>query len=227
MGHKIFISYKYKDSNVAKITRASNPNTARDYVDFLVTKFEKTDNVYKGEYDGEDLSELSDDAIWERLKDKIYDSTLTIVLISPNMKENKPERDQWIPWEISYSLKEESRKNSAGNMVKSSSNAVIAVVLPDRNNSYSYYINDNNCCSSKCRSLDTNKLFKILKKNMFNVKKPNVRVCDNDDKIYSGESSYIISIKWCDFINDINSTIDRAYKIQNSILQYDLYKEVE
>ena len=227
MGHKVFISYKYRDSNVAKITKNYNQDdTVRDYVDYIQNMFEKTDHVYKGEDDGEDLSELDEETIWETLKDRIYDSTLTIVLISPNMKENKSDKAQWIPWEISYSLKEVSRRNSAGNMVTSSSNAILAVVIPDRNNSYKYYIENNNCCDSKCRTLKTDTLFKILKNNMFNAKKPDVRICDSGSKIYSGESSYIISVKWCDFIENPNNYIERAYHNQNSIINFEIDKEI-
>ena len=110
MGHKIFVSYKYHDTDVQKITNNYwYQDTVRDYVDQLQSYFDNTDDIYKGEDDGEDLSQLSEEAIWSQLKDRIYDSTLTIVMISPNMKSFSPDREQWIPWEISYSRKVELR----------------------------------------------------------------------------------------------------------------------
>ena len=107
MGHKIFVSYKYHDSSVKKITNNPWSDTVRDYVDALENYLtNSSEHIYKGESDDEDLSNLSEDSIWEKLKDRIYDSSLTIVLVSPKMKETKKDRDQWIPWELSYSLKE-------------------------------------------------------------------------------------------------------------------------
>ena len=102
MGKKIFVSYKFADNQVENLSIYEN-STVRDYV----TKFEEildpSDNIYKGESDGEDLSNLSEATIWEKLKDRIYDSSVTIVFISPGMKESwKTERNQWIQWEISY-----------------------------------------------------------------------------------------------------------------------------
>ena len=228
MGHKIFVSYKYHDADVQKITNNYlYQDTVRDYVDQLQNYFDGTDDIYKGEDDGEDLSKLSEDAIWSQLKDRIYDSTLTIVMISPNMKSFSPDREQWIPWEISYSLKEVSRKNKAGNMVTSSSNAILAIVLPNRNGSYAYFLEDRNCCASGCRSFKTNTLFTILRKNMFNIKKPDKNLCTNHEEIYHGDSSYIYSVTWKDFIDNPNYYIEKAYHLQNSIEQYDIYKEVD
>lgn len=110
-------------------------------------------HIYKGEERCEDLSKLKDSEIWERLKNRIYDSSLTIVFISPNMKERGiSERNQWIPWEVSYSLKEISRLNSDGQPVTSKTNAMLAVVLPDLFGSYSYFLKDNSCCISMCTS---------------------------------------------------------------------------
>ena len=38
---------------------------------------------------------------------------------------NKKDRDQWIPWKISYSLKETSRKTENGDIRTGKTNAII------------------------------------------------------------------------------------------------------
>lgn len=181
MGHKIFVSYKYADEDVKNLTWWGN-STVRDYVTEFQNKLSYEDDINKGEEDDEDLSGLSDTTIWEKLKNRIYDSSVTVVFISPNMKDSsKADRDQWIPWEISYSLKEVSRKTKTGKTVTSRSNAMIAVVLPDSNGSYSYYLESRTCCSSYCTTHHTDKLFTILSKNKFNLKNPTTRECTNNE----------------------------------------------
>lgn len=150
MGRKVFVSYKYKDQDVEALASAMPPTWPCDYVDYIQNSILSEDDIYKGEKSNEDISSLPEYKIWEHLKDKIYDSTITIVLISPNMKEAKRwEKSQWIPWEISYSLRETTRNDRT-----SHNNALLAVILPDRNGSYDYY--------------DTDKLFPILKANIDN-----------------------------------------------------------
>lgn len=137
MVHKVFVSYKYADNNVKELPGYSwGQTTVRSYVDKFENRvYNNGVCVYKGEHDGEDLSGLSDYTIQEKLKERIYDSSVTIVFISPNMKDMfKRDKEQWIPWEISYSLRETTRNDRT-----SHNNAILAVILPDRNGSTAYY----------------------------------------------------------------------------------------
>ena len=150
MGHKVFVSYKYRDNDVKALPSAAPPTWPCDYVEYIQKNVLSERDVYKGEKSNEDISDWGDYRIWEHLKDKIYDSTITIVLISPNMKEpGRWQKSQWIPWEISYSLRETTRNDRT-----SHNNAILAVILPNKKGSYDYY--------------DKNKLFPILQSNIDN-----------------------------------------------------------
>lgn len=224
MGKKIFVSYKYMDSSVQHLdsTPWSEVTTARHYVDVLQSKLDKEDHINKGEKDGEDLSDFADETIWSKLRDKIYDSSVTIVLISPNMKEVwKSEREQWIPWEISYSLRETKRNDRTNHR-----NAVLAVVLPDSNGSYTYMLEPRICCESHCTTWHTDKLFKILSSNMFNKNNPNQMDCPNRESVYSGYFSYIHMVRWSDFISNVNLYITIAESICANAGEYDIHVNV-
>ncbi len=220
MGKAIFVTYKYADSLVEPLPNIQGETTARQYVDLIADFLEENDNLFKGEDDGEDLSSLKDPTIASKLGDKIFYSSVTIILVSKGMKESsKPENEQWMPWEISYSLKEQSRSGG-----KSTTNAVLAVVLPDENSSYEYYIRYNEKCKS--RTLMTGMLFQVIRDNMFNLKNAEKREC-NGTIIYSGESSYIKSVKWEDFAKNPNAFINAALEIRKNINEYELTKKIK
>ena len=220
MARKIFVTYKHNDRNVAPLGDVFA--TARDYVDELIELF-KGDEIYKGE-GNEDLSEFKDETIATHLKEKIYDSSMTLVLISPNMKDkHKKESDQWIPWEVSYSLKEISREGRT-----SRTNAMLAIVLPNSNFDYSYYLREKTCHYYNCITLETQTLFRILKENMFNIKSPAFSDCENHQpkKVYTGCPSYIDSVKWCDFIADREKHLKEAEDINSDIDNYEIVKTI-
>lgn len=220
MGKKIFISYKYADSQVEHLGHMKwfEITTARDYVDVLQSKLDEEDHINKGEDDGEDLSDFADETIWSKLRDKIYDSSVTIVFVSPGMKESwKSEKEQWIPWEISYSLRETTRNDRT-----SRRNGVLAVVLPDRVGSYNYAIESKTCCAGGCNNWHTNKLFWILRENMFNQYQKTHMNCNQGDSVYHGWPSYIHMVRWKDFIDNINFWVSQAERIQNNKEDYDI-----
>lgn len=224
MGRKIFISYKYGDELVENIQGVYN-TSVRDYIDIFQALLEETDEINKGEADDEDLSDFKDSTIASNLRDKIYDSSITVAFISRGMKENILENDQWMPWEVSYSLKEHSRGGRT-----SKSNAVIAVAIPDENRSYEYYIKDESCSHCHSRTIMTNHLFQILSKNMFNIKNPEFVDCEYHSpgsKPYKGYSSYIHSVKWSDFIADPIKFLDIAVYINDNIDNYEITKQID
>lgn len=223
MGHKIFVSYKYADDQVANLAGQRN-SSVRDYVDELESYFDSSSHIYKGESSGEDLSQLEEETIWSKLRDRIFDSTMTIVFISPGMKvSGVKEKDQWIPWEVSFSLRTTKRKNQNGDTYTSNPNAMLAVVLPDANGSYAYFLEKQTCCSGGCTTYHRSNTFSIIGDNMFNRKSADKRICDNGSTIWRGESSYIRSVKWCDFIKNAESYIDASYKRQKDIDNYDIH----
>ena len=223
MGHKIFVSYKYADDLVENLPGQQN-STARSYVDELENYFDDSSHIYKGESNGEDLSNLKEETIWSKLRDRIFDSTMTIVFISPGMKVWwQAEKDQWIPWEVSFSLRTTKRKSQNGDTYTSNPNAMLAVVLPDTNGSYDYFLEKKSCCSEGCQMHHTNNTFSIIKQNMFNLKSADTRVCDTGSTIWHGEFSYIRSVKWSDFIVSTESLINAAYERQKNIDDYDIH----
>lgn len=227
MGRNIFISYKYGDTKVPDLSKKetidfygspvsiSRQTRVRDYVDELQGILDAADNINLGEKDGESLEEFADSQIATSLKNKIFRSSITIVMVSKGMKDyTKTERNQWIPWEISYSLREVTRADKI-----SRANAVLVVVLPDEFNSYSWYLTYDSECN--CTNHNTSLLFKIIRANMFNEKKPSRNIC-NGYYVYSGEYSYIKNVKWGDFIKNPNYYIEQSILIRDKKDNYNV-----
>lgn len=207
MGNKIFISYKYADSSVQTLNSIPRweQTTPRHYVDIIQDKvLPKYGHIYKGEKDDESLEEFKDDTIRTKLSDKIFDSTITLVLISPNMKEEgywaPNEKDQWIPWEISYSLRKKNRRDKV-----SYPNAVLAIVLPDENGSYDYANN---------RYFG----FEIINENRNNL------LYDYPQTTLKGtcSQSYILRCNWDQFLSQFDGWIKAAIEIRQNIDKYQL-----
>lgn len=219
ISRKIFVSYKYKDSNVwidpiSEYTPGEDTNylyTSRHYVDKIIEKI-GSEHTYKGELGDEGMDDFTDDTIDSRLKQKIFDSSVTIVLLSPNMWDKvKLEKDQWIAKEIAYSLRNKTRGDKS-----SKTNAMLAIALPDLNGKYDHAIIHKSC---GVRSWQTHSFFRIIRENMFNRWDKNHTICDSCSSYHhhGDDHSYIHPVKWEDFISDYNTYIDHVLSLREKM----------
>jgi hypothetical protein len=226
MARKIFVSYKYKDWDVSSdpvvgFTPGEDTDflyTPRHYVDKLIETI-GSDHIYKGEWGDEGMDDLVDNTIHSKLRQKIFDSSITIVLVSPRMwDKTKLEKDQWIPKEISYSL----RDKTVG-LQSSKTNGILAVILPDSNGSYDYAVIQKFC---GVRQWQTASYFRLLRENMFNRKNENKTSCQScgGHHHHGNDHSYIHPIKWEDFINNHNAYVEHAMMLRDKLDEFDLTK---
>lgn len=125
MAHKTFISYKYSE--------------AQDLRDAIIDAMGDDASYYQGETsESPDLTDTSTENIKKHLRDMMFDTSVTIVLITPHMKESK-----WIDWELEYCLKKIPRKNRT-----SQRNGIVGVIINRRNQNPVVY----HC--EKCHSID-------------------------------------------------------------------------
>ena len=104
MGRKVFVSYKYSDGRQCK--------------DRIMSKLGDQGYVYKGEKGFYDLSSYASSTIKDYLSDMIYDSSVLLLVISPEVC-----RSKWIDWEIGYAL-----RNTTRNGRTSKRNGIVCVV---------------------------------------------------------------------------------------------------
>ena len=101
--HEVFISYKYSD---AWKTR-----------DKLIAKLSNHGHFYRGERGYCPLN-LADSSLKQYLADMIFGTSVTIVIISPQVTWS-----DWVEWEIKYSLRKTTR-----NGIQSQRNGIVCVI---------------------------------------------------------------------------------------------------
>lgn len=199
MAHKTFISYKYSE--------------AKELRDSIIKSLGDNATYYNGESsDSPDLTDNSTETIKQVLRDMMYDTSVTIVIISPNMTQSK-----WIDWEIEYSLKRVTRAGRT-----SQTNGVVGVVMK-HNGDYSWFqtlVEKSDGC--KVTQPNESKVYSIISENRYN-QTPKVYACDNCKCISALTGSYISYITEDDFMKEPTKYIDNAYdKSENDASGYSL-----
>jgi hypothetical protein len=187
MAYNTFISYKYSE--------------AKDLRDRIVESLGEDAKYYRGETsESPDMSDKTTDYIKDKLKNLIYSTSVTIVIISPNMKQSN-----WIDWEIEYSLKQIKRGDR-----KSSTNGVLGVVM-EYDGGYSWLRPSTQNSDGHTAILTKNEyLYNIIINNRFNQNPPEY-TCDECKNVNSLTGSYISLVNEDDFLNNPNKYIDNAY----------------
>ena len=202
MSHKTFISYKYSEATQLR--------------DDIIDALGEDATYYKGETsDSPDLTDTSTENIKKNLKDMMYDTSVTIVILSPNMK-----KSNWIDWEIEYCLKSISRKGR-----KSHTNGVVGVIQKVNGNydwlKYTVTAADGHVNTN----YHADKLFDIINKNRYN-QNPVVYACEKCKSFDSLNGSYIAFVTEDDFLANPKKYIDNAYdKSENDANGYNLVKQ--
>lgn len=202
MARKTFISYKYSES--------------RNLRDKIISALGDDGRYYNGETaESPNLTSQKVESIKENLKSMIYDTSVMIVIVSPNMKSSN-----WIDWEIQYSLREYKRNDKA-----SKANGIVCVVQKITG-SYDWLIsNSSNSDGCSVRNIEESYLFEIIKKNRFNKIKEHSYACDDCGTFDQLDGSYISIIEEDRFLKDPSFFIENAYSKSNSS-NYKLSKTV-
>ena len=203
LARKTFISYKYSE--------------AKDLRDNIINAMGEDATYYTGETSSSpNMSDKTTEYIKNKLKDMIYNTSVTIVIISPNMKAS-----QWIDWEIEYSLKQVKRGDKYSGV-----NGIVGVVM-EHNGGYSW-LRPTTTNLDGCTSISTNDeyLFDIIKKNRYN-QNPKEYSCNQCKTINALTGSYIALVNEEDFLKKLDFYIENAYEKSKNIDNYDICKKVD
>lgn len=206
MATKVFISFRFSDGKEIK--------------DELVDLFDESTEVINRSEDV-DRSQMSEDTIQEYLYEKLKDTSITIVLLTPEAVSYRKNwignYDDWLYDELRYSL--EDRKNNR-------TNGVIAVYTDDAKDmileSSSHYCA--HCQETKlCRTLKS--FDNLARKNMLNIKQSYKKnPCNNlyDDSY----DSYISLVSLAEFKHDYTKYIDNAKDKRDRLYEFNIYKRI-
>lgn len=204
MGRKSFISYKYSESQSIR--------------DNIIKALGEDARFYKGEtVDSPDQTDNKAETIKRNLSDMIFDTSVTIVVLSPNMIQSK-----WIDWEVEYSLKEISREDKT-----SRANGIVCVV-GKFSDSYDWLVKYGSKSSDNCtpsRNFEQSKLYPIINKNRFNQKVTKY-LCDTCKTYDSLQGSYISVVDEHVFLADPYKYIENAYEKSQNIHLYNVCKTI-
>lgn len=201
MARKTFISYKHSE--------------AQDLRDRILKALGDDAIYYQGETsESPDISDTSTENIKKALKDMMFNTSVSIVIISPNMSKSK-----WIDWEIEYCLSEYTRKDRT-----SKTNGVVGVIMKVNGSTDWLKIHSFNCHGGSVIQFKSDLLYPIINKNRYNSN-PKLRHCGECNTYDFMNGSYITLVDEDVFLSNPQRYIENAYNKSEDVSKYILTKE--
>lgn len=204
MANRVFISFRFKDGNI--------------YKEELTDIFKDSVEVINCSED-DDRSNMSEDTIKKYLYDKLRNTSVTIVLLTPEAVNHQKDwcgnYDDWMHDEIRFSL--EDRENNR-------CNGLVAVYVPEAESSI---LCKSTCdkCSSRCSLTSVYNFDNLVRKNMMNIKDEyKTNPCDG---VYDSDyDSYCSLVSWKEFKENFEDYITKADKKRSETFKYELKKNM-
>jgi hypothetical protein len=192
MASKVFISFRFSDGNEKK-----------KELERLLESKSYAINVSESI----DRSHQTEDTIKRYLYERIADSTVTIVILTPEAIRHRRDYygrvDDWMYDELRYSLEDRSYNKASGAIAVYTSGAEYSI----KNGS---------------TILDFDNL---ARKNMFNIKS-SYKKCPDYGQYNALEDHYISLVSWSDFVADPKKYIDNALSKRDRINEFDITKRM-
>jgi len=200
MAHKTFISYKYSE--------------AKELRNDIVKKLGPDATYYLGETSASpDMSDLKTATIRQNLSDMIFDTTVMIVIVSPEIT-----KSSWMNWEIAYALRDQSRNGRY-----SHPNGFVCVIKKDIFRAI-YGLDPYGWAKTPNGNWSSAILFGILTRNMNNKKpwyeSPIISRADYD----ALSQNYIDIVTEDDFLIYPQFYIDKAFEKSEKLSSYTIAK---
>lgn len=207
MTRRVFISFRFSDGIQYK--RALD-----DLFDSSVEVINCSEDV--------DRSNMSEATIRSHLYKKLSDTSVTIILLTPNAlnyeKDISGIIDDWTYDEVRYSL--EDRTNNR-------TNGLVAVYVPEIQDTL---LSKHICskCSKGCTISSIPDREHLFRKNMMNIKGAYASHVCNEKGIFDfDKDSYCSLISWNDFVGNYGSYIDKAADKRDRRNEFDIVKRLQ